>query len=476
MSSVTQPYNSKIRITPYSQRLLQFGIEDSKVFLSKATNSLLLPWTLGNSNGFLDTTSMANVPSYEERNSCILDGLATSYQLIGNRLEVTVDPGSLIVDSTLLIFPEETTVDLDLTDYGSEDDCGIVFISVNFQWLDNINETTPTIKINYVHPDQNHVVEPNGWWLAQDKLIITAFDFNKNDSNEVIPESITNWVEDPTHNMERFQIDIKDLVYEVGPMPKLWYHILETAHANFTRKLTHTVPGKVDPTGMESSTITIPFELQNFEGIEVKSILTNLTWDSTKLENPRVESGPAAINSAKTAELNINASGDTAILQIDNELNHNAILDGVVAYVKFDIIRHIKSGDTVEVSFTNTSGVDVLLQAITLNGENEPELFMNIDMPYTVVRPTIGDEGDDWSIYWKYGTAPYHHTSREQFYTDIDISKVLSKDVQVQCFINDLKISPSGIQHINDKLVRVWMPDVFIYQDEIPDMKVIIIG
>ena len=46
-TTMTQPLNTEVRITPFSQRVFQFGTDDWRLYLSRATNGLLIPYIYG---------------------------------------------------------------------------------------------------------------------------------------------------------------------------------------------------------------------------------------------------------------------------------------------------------------------------------------------------------------------------------------------------------------------------------------------
>ncbi len=479
MASITQPRNSKIRLTPYSQRLLQYSLEDSRVYLSKATNSLLLPWVLGFNENYFNTDGLSEevqIPTYDQRLDCILDGLITTHTLQDNILEVTIGSGSVIVDSTLLIFPNSTKLSLDLTPYGNSNSTGKVVVSVHFQWLDNINETVPLLKMNYYDPSRNDVLEPNDWWLAQDRLVVTVFDYSKNGLGNVEEHTIVNVVSDPTQNVFKKQIVIKNFIYEIAPLSKPLNQFMKLVRNVLPRKKVHIIPGRIDPVSLPESSITIPIELGNSVGSDLTSITTTMIWNPDIFENFRIEYGPVSTESFKEIYITLDNVSGTCLINISNSLNNNLLFDGILAYVSLDIKREVPSQVQSMIDFNNNHATSVLSQIIQLNEADSPLLFTQFPLPHIVDRPNSGLETDNWDILWKYGEAPYHHANRRQFYANIDISDLLTSDVTVQCYVNNLKITPSGIEHTDDGLIKIWMPDVFIMQENIPDMKVVIIG
>jgi len=321
MPNITQPRNYRSRITPYSQRLLQFGIDDSKVYLSKASNSLLETLTLGyDSTQYpidLDHPQDIISVNYLDRKECILDGLKTEVSIDGNDAVVVVKCGNLICDNVLLTFPEDTTLNLDLTDY---DDDGCLILSVQFQYLDTPYENAPRLRLSYLSADKT-IVYPVNWISNIDRMVITKISFTKDASNVLV--NLINHMPKPFDVIDRQFIVINTAPYEIAPLPNMFYNFIKSIQAHFSRKLVFNIEG---------------------------------------------------------------------------------ILDNYI----------------------------------------------------TDVPPFEG--------------------SGQYFYTPLPIGTLETMDVNVQCYINNVKIEPAGIQHVSNTEVRIWFPAFFIDQPTIPNIKVIVIG
>lgn len=476
MANIIQPLHSAVKISPYSQRLLQYSIEDSKVYLSKATNSLLTAFTYGyDENFFADTTSYDHSLEYQHRDSCILDGLTTEYELSCNVLNVTVNPGALIVDSTLLMFPEPTTLDLDLGGYGVDGNCGKVAISVQFQWVDSVYEMQPKLRMVYIDPDDDYDVTPSGWWTDQDKLVICYFDYDK-DSGNVIPDSLIHHNPSPFTNINKSFITIKGYPYEVGPLPKFWYNILDSIEINYSKRYVYVIPGCVDPTGLEESTVSMPVYLTNVEDVDLLSVRFNVEYDNTLVENPQIERGQAAIDAGKNATFTVNGSND--ILSVDISGPNSLIIgDGALCYIKFDIKREVAKNTYIDFNYNLFDAIDITLTNVPVNiDENTPQIYPDTTS-FMVERPSGGEVEFEWDECWKVGDPSYSHTGYRQFYADVDTTDLRVKDTIVQCYIDDFAIQPAAIQHVSKSLLRIWMPEKFIFEsDPIPNMKVIVVG
>ena len=76
--------------------------------------------------------------------------------------------------------------------------------------------------------------------------------------------------------------------------------------------------------------------LSNVSGYYVSAISTDITYDTSVLENPTVEIGPAGSAASKTVNSSEPSSG-TLRIGILSVSNNNAIESGVVAYVTFTV-------------------------------------------------------------------------------------------------------------------------------------------
>ena len=481
MASILQPFNSKVRITPFSQRLLQYGVSDSKIYLSKASNSLLSSFTMGFDEGFIvPTTPNAVDPKYDYRDSCILDGLSTKWELQNNILKVTVSPGTLIVDTTLLIFPQPTTIDLNLTNYGSGNECGKIIISVNFQWIDSVYENTPKLKISYLDYTDNSIVLPNDWYLNQDKLIINVIEFSKNTSGNVEFSSIKSLVPEPCNNINHDIIHIKDYPYEIAPLSKFWYNTLNTIENHYVRKKVVNIPGYVDPIGLPNS--EFPMNL-NFEDIDTINMLTlefdvNIT-NSNNIQNITFENGPSVSNSFKVVTINTTNAYNTLHVRVSSP-NMIPIQTGLLGTLICELTSSAVKNSVMNFTLSNVVGLDDASLSHNLNGAIGITPQVTVTPSYTVNRPSPPPTTlsvDELSYVWKYSNSPISTEPIKYFKSEIDIQSLHNReDFVVQCYINNFQITPAHIQ-IDLPLVTIWMPETFIEQNNpIPELKVVIIG
>ena len=108
-------------------------------------------------------------------------------------------------------------------------------------------------------------------------------------------------------------------------------------------------------TASSGQTVSIPINLQNVAGYEISAISTDISYDTTVLENPTVDLGPAASKAGKTVVFNEVSQGVLRI-GILSLTNSSIISDGVIANVSFSIKADAAVGNSVlEIS---SSGAD----------------------------------------------------------------------------------------------------------------------
>jgi len=160
MSHIVRPENQDTFIDPYSSYLFDMGVEDSRVYLSRQINSLLRAFG----------------------EDCVVAGLYTSADLSNNIIRVTIQPGKAVVDTTLHIFPEPTLLDLDLSPY---DPSGYVVVSIAYMYIQTMYNNKPYFKLTYVSSDGSSQ-SPEPWSPNRDRLILSIYKFEKDESNNVI--------------------------------------------------------------------------------------------------------------------------------------------------------------------------------------------------------------------------------------------------------------------------------------------------
>jgi|GEM_PF-5848203 len=223
---IRQPSNYAALVTPYQQRLLQYGVQDSKIYLSEAANAVFRSFT----NGFTpDETSRP----YNDRKHAILDGGYIETSLDGTSLiQMTLKPTSIIADNVLLVFPEDTTVDVDVSDL---DDSGEILLFLNFKYMQTIYENKPLLKALY-YDGMNFI--PDEFESDRDSVILTRIGFEKVDG---IVTKITSSITDPYEQVTKNFLTINGDDFEIAPLASLWYRIIEGYHNIYARRQEFTI-------------------------------------------------------------------------------------------------------------------------------------------------------------------------------------------------------------------------------------------
>jgi len=209
---IKQPSGYKALVTPYHQRLLQFGIDDSKVYLSEAANQVFQSFT----NGY--TPDEIGSKDYDDRVHAIIDGGNIQTDLDGTSLiRITLSRSTIIADSTMLVFPEETTVDVDVE---SLDDSGEIIVFLNYKYIQSPLENRPYVKALY-YDGSNFT--PDEFDYNRDGVILTRVTFTKTGTAVT---SITSSITDPYLRIVKEFMTINSIEYEIAPLAGLWYRII----------------------------------------------------------------------------------------------------------------------------------------------------------------------------------------------------------------------------------------------------------
>lgn len=210
---IKQPSGYKALVTPYHQRLLQFGVDDSKVYLSEAANQVFQSFT----NGY--TPDEIGTKDYDDRVHAIIDGGNIQVDLDGTSLiRVTLSRSTIIADTTMLVFPEETTVDIDVE---SLDDSGEILVFLNYKYIQSPLENQPYIKALY-YDGVNFI--PDEFDYNRDGIVLTRVTFTKEGT---VVTNIHSSITDPYLRIEKEFITINGIEYEIAPLAALWYRIID---------------------------------------------------------------------------------------------------------------------------------------------------------------------------------------------------------------------------------------------------------
>ena len=177
-------------------------------------------------------------------------------------------------------------------------------------------------------------------------------------------------------------------------------------------------------TGIPGGTVKIPLILNNLSGWQVSAIAADIVYDTSVLENPTVEIGPAGSAADKTITSNAISSGNlrVGVLSISN---NNIIADGIVAYVTFDVKADISdcqstventpdasdpSGNDVAVS--GTDGVVVIslsppVPSIEANGQDTLITVSQGNSVSVKVGLNSGSRTGESSDFWIAAATPF---------------------------------------------------------------------
>lgn len=134
--------------------------------------------------------------------NCVLSGLTiTNVSLINNILTVNLVKGKVICDSTLIDFPDDLELSLDLGTLPSQ---GRIILSVNYRYLRTSRPNFAAFSLKYLD-NYNICTE---WFLETDKIVLAVINFNKASNTTSFQEStVTN----------KFTVIINDIEYEIHP-------------------------------------------------------------------------------------------------------------------------------------------------------------------------------------------------------------------------------------------------------------------
>ncbi len=223
---LAQPRNYEAMVTPFAQRLLQFGVEDSKLYLSQAANAVFRSFTYG----FLPEETLRG---YKTRKHAILDGGYVEPSLDGTSLiKITLKPSTIIADSVLLTFPEDTTIDVDVTELNP---AGEILVFLNYRYIQSIYEIKPLIKALYYY---QNTFTPDNFESESDSMLLTKITFEKSGGTVT---KITSSVTNPYSRINKEFISINGDDFEIAPLANIWYSIIKGYHGIHARRQEFTL-------------------------------------------------------------------------------------------------------------------------------------------------------------------------------------------------------------------------------------------
>ena len=240
MSNIIIPTNYKCELTPFSQRLLQYDTDQSKLFLTRSANFFLNAFTYGYDstempfNGVVTSLGPVLQRRYQDRTESILDGFKTEITFDGSMVIVTCSPGTCIIDTTMISIFENITLTLDLSE--SYIPNGKILISLAYKWNESILENKSVFKLFMVNDDGTEYLPINtNWSKFINELIINKFTLTMNDG-VINSNSIQNYYPIPIHKQNKDFVLIKNTIYEICPLTNIIYETRNFIYSHMTKK------------------------------------------------------------------------------------------------------------------------------------------------------------------------------------------------------------------------------------------------
>jgi hypothetical protein len=162
MPSIVTPSNQQLSIDPYSGKLFDFDNSSSRVYLSRTVNNLLRVF---GTDVILDQLFIENI----------------NYNAETETVSLVISPGKCIIDTTLIEFPSQTNVDLDVSGYDQE---GSLLLFLSFRYAESIYENLAKFKLLYLDPYNKHTY-PEKLETNTERILLAKFTFDK-DTNTII--------------------------------------------------------------------------------------------------------------------------------------------------------------------------------------------------------------------------------------------------------------------------------------------------
>lgn len=160
MTSIVTPSDQQISIDPYTSKLFDFNNASSRVYLSRTVNNLLR--TFG-TDVILEELFIDEI-QYDSTNETV---------------SITITPGKCIIDTTLIEFPNQTTIEMNLSGY---DQTGSLLLFISFRYTESVHLNTAKFKLLYVDPT-NRFTYPEQIETNTERVLLAKFIFNKETNN-----------------------------------------------------------------------------------------------------------------------------------------------------------------------------------------------------------------------------------------------------------------------------------------------------
>lgn len=142
-----------IYITPYNAKIFEFDTVNSRVYIGREINQLLTVFG----------------------DNCIIDGVEIkNVELIDNLLKININPGKIIIDTTLIEFKEIITLELDITSFDKIN--GFFTILIAYKYLQHNYDNYAKFRLIYVDKNNNS----NFYFKDYDRICLTKITIDHN--------------------------------------------------------------------------------------------------------------------------------------------------------------------------------------------------------------------------------------------------------------------------------------------------------
>lgn len=197
LSSVVYPSGQEIHIDPYNGKLFDFNSHQSRVYLGRSINSLLKVFG----------------------DNCIIDGLKlVNVTLEHNILTCTINPGKIIIDTTLIEFPSPIILETDVTTI--DDSSGFFIITIAFNYLQDKYDNYAKFRLLFVDKHGNS----KEFFSELDRIILTKIEMNKSRDEVVFT---------PSYYSNSTEVTINSTNYKVFPADNVTKNIIQSIREIF---------------------------------------------------------------------------------------------------------------------------------------------------------------------------------------------------------------------------------------------------
>ena len=197
LNSVIYPSGQQVYIDPYNGKLFDFNSHQSRVYLGRSINSLLKVFG----------------------DNCIIDGLKlANVTLENNILTCTINPGKIIIDTTLIEFPSNIILETDVSTI--DDTSGFFIVSIAFNYLQDKYDNYAKFRLLFVDKYGNC----KDFFTELDRIILTKIEINKSLSQTVFV---------PSYYSNNSTVEVNGYNYKIFPADNVTKNIIQSIREIF---------------------------------------------------------------------------------------------------------------------------------------------------------------------------------------------------------------------------------------------------